>query len=148
MVKKDQELLTLGARLASIRGRASKTDFAESLGITTVTLSKYEDDRGNPAADFLGRLALEYDVDLNWLISGREKCEGYVDFDDKIFRRIAARVFEELRNLKLYSEIKPSELSILLSVVNHTVMSKLGPQPELEESDLEGLGEVVRFMTK
>lgn len=62
-----------GERLKQIRNSHSMThqDFAESLGITRLTVIRYENGERFPDAQFLLALHEKYFVDINWLLTGK-----------------------------------------------------------------------------
>jgi len=68
-----QETDSIAARYASVRYRSklSKKDFAESLGIHPVVSGDIELGKRDPSRDVLVRLARVYQVDINWLLTGR-----------------------------------------------------------------------------
>lgn len=70
---------TLGTRLRSARERKrlKQTDVFKKTGINNKTLSRYENDGTEPDADSLRRLAEIYEVSVDWLVSRKEKENGY-----------------------------------------------------------------------
>lgn len=145
----DQKKQTLGDRLKVARGIRTQSEFAKSLGISLASYANYENGRRIPTGEVLRALSEQFDTDINWLLTGQEKREiGYVDYDEKIFKRIAATTFRELKKLDLLDTLTPEELAHALALINHTVMSTMGPEPNAEDVDLDDLEQVVRFVTK
>lgn len=60
----------MGKRIAFLRGELSQADFAERLGVSRNTLSRYENGTSIPSADFLQLLVTAFGVDANWLLLG------------------------------------------------------------------------------
>ncbi|WP_409177456.1 helix-turn-helix domain-containing protein [Brevibacillus fortis] len=66
--------MSFGQRLKQARKNAKKTQkqVATRLGVDISTISKYENNHSEPDNDTLLQLAEEYNVSLNWLITGKE----------------------------------------------------------------------------
>lgn len=64
--------LDVGDRVRQIRIGAALAgrDFAARLGTSAGRISEIENGKSMPSGDFLLRLKAEFDVDLNWLMSG------------------------------------------------------------------------------
>ncbi len=62
----------LGTRIAMLRRQAgmSQTELARSLGISPSAVGMYEQGRREPAADMLVRLAGEFHVTVDYLLTG------------------------------------------------------------------------------
>lgn len=60
----------MGKRIVILRGELSQADFAEKLGVSRNTLSRYENGTNIPGADFLQMLVTTFGVDANWLLLG------------------------------------------------------------------------------
>jgi transcriptional regulator with XRE-family HTH domain len=140
---------TLGGRLLQVRGARTQAEFAKELGISVPTYANYESGRRLPQGDLLRLLNEQYNVDLNWLVTGEARTEpGYQEFNERIFKRITATVVRLLREKGLLDEMSPDEFASALVLINHTVMSTLGPDPQLKDVDLEDLEGVVTFIAK
>jgi transcriptional regulator with XRE-family HTH domain len=63
---------SIGSRIRNIRGRESRTSFAEKLDIGTTTLQRYENDERSPDIDFLTKLQSATGYSLDYLVYGRE----------------------------------------------------------------------------
>lgn len=49
----------------------TQQEFADALGVLISTISKYERGKVRPTTEFFARLAERFDVNLNWLITGK-----------------------------------------------------------------------------
>ena len=49
----------------------SQKILAEKLGIPVTAVSKYETGKIKPSSDILGRLIAVYDININWLLTGK-----------------------------------------------------------------------------
>ncbi len=60
----------IGRKIKELREKwgLSQKDFASLLGISTMTLSRYEKGEREPTAELLKKLAQKFSVDLNWLL--------------------------------------------------------------------------------
>jgi len=63
---------SIGSRIRNIRGRESRTSFAEKLDIGTTTLQRYENDERSPDIDFLTKLQGVTGYSLDYFVYGRE----------------------------------------------------------------------------
>ncbi|SNS05952.1 Helix-turn-helix [Humidesulfovibrio mexicanus] len=68
--KKILSLDTIGGRIAFIRGEMRQEDFAVLLGVSRMTLIRYEKGERQPDADFLKTIVAEFGVDGSWLLLG------------------------------------------------------------------------------
>lgn len=66
------EFMTFGARLKSARNSKGFTQHqvADTLGLNFTTISKYENDKSQPDNETLHRMAVLYDVSIDWLLTG------------------------------------------------------------------------------
>lgn len=62
--------LSLGERIAKIRGGLSQQEFADRLGVSRNTLVRYEKDQRVPDATFLKRIVDDFGVAPGWLLMG------------------------------------------------------------------------------
>ncbi len=62
----------INERIKLIRLQKSKnlTEFAKSTGFETRTYASYERGERNPSLEFLAQLVKEYNVNINWLLTG------------------------------------------------------------------------------
>lgn len=70
--------MTFGARLKSARNskRLTQHQVADVLGLNFTTVSKYENDKSQPDNEILQKLAVLYDVSIDWLLTGEEGGAG------------------------------------------------------------------------
>lgn len=63
----------LGLRLKEIRKRsgASQEEFAQKLGITKQAVSNIENSKSAPSISILSKLAIDFNINLNYLIAGK-----------------------------------------------------------------------------
>jgi transcriptional regulator with XRE-family HTH domain len=67
-----------GERLRQLRKKLGlvQKDFGESLGVSLATITRLERGVFNPQGDFLAKLALTYNCDIRWLLTGEEQKAG------------------------------------------------------------------------
>ena len=63
-------VMTLGNRIKYIRGDLRVDEFAEILGAKRNTVSAWECNLIKPGATYLLRVYEEFNVNINWLLSG------------------------------------------------------------------------------
>lgn len=63
--------MSIGDRIKQLRGKDSRKDFGEKLGVVQSTVVNYETGRRLPGSDFIAKLCRLYDVTTDWLIFGR-----------------------------------------------------------------------------
>lgn len=63
---------SIGSRIRNIRGKESRSSFAERLGIGTATLQRYESEERSPDIDFLSKLQVTTGYSLDYLVYGKE----------------------------------------------------------------------------
>lgn len=61
---------TIGERVKLVRGEMNQRDFAELLGVAKGSISQIEQDKTMPSGDFLLKIKLAKDIDMNWLLTG------------------------------------------------------------------------------
>lgn len=61
---------TLGQRLVDLRGKMSRKDFAERLGIHHQTIYEYEKNRKIPTYETIKKISLRLNINPDWLNSG------------------------------------------------------------------------------
>jgi transcriptional regulator with XRE-family HTH domain len=71
-------VMSLGERIRQTRldKRLSQRVLSKRLGLTRHAISMWETDKASPSSAHLGQLAVEFDVDLNWLSTGRGSKDG------------------------------------------------------------------------
>ncbi len=60
----------IGERLIIVRGDMVQEEFAEKMGISRMTLVRYEKGIHRPSSKFLLKLSNDFGVDPNWLLFG------------------------------------------------------------------------------
>lgn len=67
--------MLVGERLYKVLKKLHITQakLANQLGISSVVLNRYFKDKTNPSSEFLGKLALNYNININWLLNGEGK---------------------------------------------------------------------------
>lgn len=63
---------SIGSRIRNIRGKESRSSFAEKLNIGTATLQRYEGDERSPDIEFLTKLQAITGYSFDFLIYGKE----------------------------------------------------------------------------
>jgi len=67
----------IGRRIREIRGfDLTQAEFGKMVGVSQVTLSKYENGQVLPTLDFLARLKAHSGKSLDWIVTGAEKGDG------------------------------------------------------------------------
>lgn len=66
------QFMTFGARLKSARNskRFTQHQVADTLGLNFTTISKYENDKSQPDNEILHKMAVLYEVSIDWLLTG------------------------------------------------------------------------------
>lgn len=78
-------MVTLGSRLKALRQEKGLTqkEVAKLIGTTDVSIGRYEMDARVPKADILNSLAKLYDVEIDFLLTGKEEAETTLNDRDK-----------------------------------------------------------------
>lgn len=78
-------MVTLGSRLKALRQEKGLTqkEVAKLIGTTDVSIGRYEMDARVPKADILNSLAKLYDVEIDFLLTGKEETEQPLNDRDK-----------------------------------------------------------------
>jgi transcriptional regulator with XRE-family HTH domain len=66
----EPEETTIADRIKYIRGSLTQIEFCRELGIYRNTLQKWEANKGFPVFESLLKLHKQFQVNINWLISG------------------------------------------------------------------------------
>lgn len=85
---------TIGRRLKAIRSMTRQDRFAELIGVSTRTLSQYENDKSLPDAGAMAKIAERFKVSIDWLVTGHGRMR--TDKFDAVPERGALRVGERL----------------------------------------------------
>ena len=64
--------MTLGGRIALVRGKTSRKLFAEALGIHPQTLCMYEKNKRNVSIDIINKICDTYNILVEWLTKGSD----------------------------------------------------------------------------
>lgn len=85
--------MDIGDRIKQIRGKASRAEFAEKLGIHQQTLYLYEKGKRVVDVELLQRICSECGVSVEWLIFGTEQLQTAVSSaeDEKLRRELAEK---------------------------------------------------------
>jgi transcriptional regulator with XRE-family HTH domain len=65
----------LPARIKKIRADRGQAEFAEMIGVSKPTVSKYEAGKSQPPKETLEKIALIGNTSVDWLLKGEEKTE-------------------------------------------------------------------------
>lgn len=68
--------MTLGKRLKRLRGKKTQLDIANSLSISRARYSHYENDHVEPDHDLLRKMAEQYHVSTDFLLTGMDAKES------------------------------------------------------------------------
>lgn len=79
--------MTFGARLKSARNskRFTQHYVADTLGLNFTTISKYENDKSQPDNEILQKMAVLYDVSIDWLLTGEPGGAGAAGNKAKVY---------------------------------------------------------------
>lgn len=61
--------MTIGEKIRQVRGKDSRKEFAEKLGIYSQTLYMYEKGKRTPTLDIVNKICVIYGVKVEWLTS-------------------------------------------------------------------------------
>ena len=97
---------TLGKRLREIRTHKNLTqlDFGKLLGVTKQAVANVESSHSNPSIAFLSKLIEIFDVNVNWLITGKGNMFNFTETDNNTdkseFRSEVIKILKEEGLLK------------------------------------------------
>lgn len=94
---------TLGYRLKTLRQEKGLTqkEVAKLTGTTDVSIGRYEMDARVPKADILNSLAKLYDVDIDYLLTGKEETEPALnDKDKKSIEKDLKKIMDDFKSGK------------------------------------------------
>ncbi|WP_159884494.1 helix-turn-helix domain-containing protein [Paenibacillus puerhi] len=86
----------IGYRIKCIRkeNNLNQIQFAKSIGISQGNLSEIEMGNSNPSAETLISIRTQYNVNLNWLLTGKDLKKGEIFEDD--YEKTLIQVFRIL----------------------------------------------------
>lgn len=116
--------MTMGERIKTVRGDASRDRLAAQMGVSKSTIVNYETDMRDPPAAFLQKvLELHPHISPGWLLTG----EGPMDKRDAFFHGAAAKVDDDLLQLvietieehldKMHKRLPPTKKAQLVTLV-------------------------------
>ncbi|WP_314338918.1 helix-turn-helix transcriptional regulator [Acinetobacter guillouiae] len=111
-------ITSIGSRIRNIRGRESRSSFAEKLNIGTATLQRYEGDERSPDIDFLVKLQQITGYSLDYLIYGKESS---IPNDEALILEKYRQASSDIRNKMLMLLLGGNEAHATNSVVNSGV---------------------------
>ena len=94
-------MVTLGSRLKVLRQEKGLTqkEVAKLIGTTDVSIGRYEMDARVPKADILNSLAKLYDVEIDYLLTGKEETEQPLnDRDKKDIEKDLKKIMDDFRD--------------------------------------------------
>jgi transcriptional regulator with XRE-family HTH domain len=82
--------VTIGQRLKDFRkkSRLTQVEFAKALHCSQATIADYEKDRMYPSATILNYIVRTYDINLNWLFTGKGEMIKPVQKKDRIISQL------------------------------------------------------------
>ncbi len=88
----------LGLRLKKIRKQigCSQDEFAAKLGVTKQAISNIENSKSAPSVNILSKLALDYNINLNYLIIGKG---SVYSLDENSTNSIKKSILKEVENM-------------------------------------------------
>ncbi|WMT40503.1 helix-turn-helix transcriptional regulator [Paenibacillus sp. D2_2] len=98
----------IGYRIKCIRKemKLNQSQFAKSIGISQGNLSEIEMGNSNPSAETLIAIRLNYNVNLNWLLTGLD-IENGVIYEDQ----------DEKKLVKVYREFNDYDKNEILEIM-------------------------------
>lgn len=114
---------SIGSRIRNIRGKESRSSFAERLGIGTATLQRYESDERSPDIDFLSKLQIATGYSLDYLVYGKESS---LPTDEALILEKYRQASPEIKNKILMFLLSESDASS--NVVNEITNTGNGTQ--------------------
>jgi transcriptional regulator with XRE-family HTH domain len=117
----------LGKRLKTLRKTLGITqkELARTLGVSEMTIRRYEANRFQPDAEVLSKLAKTYNINLHWLLTGEG--EMFIKREHKIPTEKASIVPELANFLALLPEEQQKQLA---SVFKEFLKTSSAPPPE------------------
>lgn len=108
---------TYGSRIKAARESANLTQegLGQKLGVTGVTIMRYEKNQREPRQDQFKRLAAALNVDVNWLMNGytlEQRDQRWKDFVAQRFReaRIAQGIYDKEKILEAIEIMAPTDI--------------------------------------
>jgi transcriptional regulator with XRE-family HTH domain len=107
----EKKTMTVGKRLRMIRKKANLLlkEAGAICGITSQTLSRYENDERKPDYEFLRRFVKHFNISTDWLLFGDPPIYKTVDMDRDVIES-----FIELSNLVTSKDIPGIDISVKL----------------------------------
>jgi transcriptional regulator with XRE-family HTH domain len=122
--------MTFAERLKQVRGKLEREEFAAKIGKTARTVQRWELENGYPNGKELLKIAEEFNVDMNWLLTGQgepyiQPMEGIKQGPPGDISGGLGRSVDMLANVlnsgnQLYIQMVLSVLSAFDSAVTHT----------------------------
>ncbi len=129
----------LGGRLKLLRKVLGLTqrELAQVLGVSEMTIRRYESDKFQPDADVLAKLAKEFNVNLHWLLTGEgemfiTRSMEEIPKTELLDREIIQKIFEVLEGFYQQGLLKNVPEEELMEVVKF-VYKRVKPLKEREE---------------
>lgn len=95
----------IGEKIKMIRGPKDRISFAANLNVPPNYLSRYENGKVIPSADFLQSLAQKHNVNINWLLA--DQGEMYIKDEVDVLREPDV-LYSNGKNLKVYLKVSPN----------------------------------------
>lgn len=141
---------SLGQRIKLVRGKISQDVFAVTIGVSRGSLSAYERDESQPAAEVLKEICTKYKVSADWLLFGEGGLENTPleapigDVDLKLIPLVEARISAGQGSLEVNGTSERSyafRMDFLLRKGNPDAMVLMrvagdSMQPEIMDNDI------------
>ncbi|MBS6831204.1 MAG: helix-turn-helix transcriptional regulator [Desulfovibrio sp.] len=141
---------SLGQRIKLVRGKISQDVFAVTIGVSRGSLSAYERDESQPAAEVLKEICTKYKVSADWLLFGEGGLESTPleapigDVDLKLIPLVEARISAGQGSLEVNGTSERSyafRMDFLLRKGNPDAMVLMrvagdSMQPEIMDNDI------------
>ncbi|MCK9444842.1 MAG: helix-turn-helix domain-containing protein [Tissierellaceae bacterium] len=136
-------LNNIGDRIKEIRGKQSRAEFAEALGIHPQTLYLYEKNKRTIDVALIQKICLQFGVSAEWLIFGEDRLQALLtqsspelSAEDKADEYINSRLKEKEQQLEIQEEYINKIKNDLIDAQNQTIKSyELALKAILENSD-------------
>jgi transcriptional regulator with XRE-family HTH domain len=104
----------IGKRLREVRGGITQAEFADRLGVTKLTITRYEGDKTIPDGKFLLRLEELFGADPAWILLGRK--DGAASIEPRTLPEEAALLADYKAASSRSKEVIRSVASVIASL--------------------------------
>lgn len=90
-------MIEIGQRIKQVREekRLTQEAFGRRIDLTKQAIANVENERCNPSIEFIGKLFCNFDVNLNWLFSGKGEMFNESAQQDEQLEELVARIVDK-----------------------------------------------------